>query len=210
VHAATNSAKCWNWDVAGDWQAGGAVGYQGGGRTMNPRAGGAAAMRRNAPPPQERIRFEGPNWPFYRGNGDRLNPPPPGGWPVPTPPGGWQEGGVVDYASNFAAPWHRDAGEGMLDMEISPNSATYREEGFDLPTVDKTLAPIEVFGEQITDPREALMAERESLQQLLQQTTDEVMAQEILMQIREITKELDMDARNFGMANGGIASLMGI
>ena len=59
------------------------------------------------------------------------------------------------------------------------------------------------------DPREALMAEREMLQQQLQMA-DEVTAQEILMQIREITKELDMDARNFGMANGGIASLMGI
>jgi len=84
-------------------------------------------------------------------------------------PGGWQGGGAVDYASNFAPPWERDA-----------------------------------------DPSEALMAERESLQQLLQQTTDEVMAQEILMRIREITKELEMDARNFGMADGGIASLMGI
>ena len=83
-------------------------------------------------------------------------------------PGGWQEGGAVDYASNFAAPWHRDA-----------------------------------------DPSEALMAEREMLQQQLQQTTDEVMAQEILMQIREITKELEMAAAG-GMANGGIASLMGI
>ena len=84
-------------------------------------------------------------------------------------PGGWQGGGVVDYASNFAAPWHRDA-----------------------------------------DPSEALMAEREMLQQQLQQTTDEAMAQEILMRIREITKELEMEARNFGMAGGGLASLMGI
>ena len=29
------------------------------------------------------------------------------------------------------------------------------------------------------------------------------------MQIREITKELEMEARNFGMAGGGVASLMG-
>jgi hypothetical protein len=88
-------------------------------------------------------------------------------------PGGWQEGGVVDYASNFAAPWHRDAGT----ME---------------------------------NPSESLMNERARLQQLLQQTTDEAMAQEILMRIREITKELEMEARNFGMAGGGLASLMGI
>ena len=84
-------------------------------------------------------------------------------------PGGWQGGGVVDYASNFAAPWHRDA-----------------------------------------DPSESLMNERARLQQLLQQTTDEAMAQEILMRIREITKELEMDVRNLGGTNGGIASLMGI
>ena len=82
---------------------------------------------------------------------------------------GWQEGGVVDYASNFAAPWHRDA-----------------------------------------DPSEALMAERESLQQLLQMETDNERAMILLSRIEEITKELEMDARNFGMANGGIASLMGI
>jgi hypothetical protein len=39
-----------------------------------------------------------------------------------------------------------------------------------------------------------------------EEITDEEI-QEIQMQIREITKELDMDMR---MANGGIASLMGI
>jgi len=72
----------------------GLMGYQGGGRTMNPRAAAAAAMIRNAPPPpraQQRIRFEGPNWPFNRGNGDRPLEAPEV-WPVP--PGG-QTGGVV-------------------------------------------------------------------------------------------------------------------
>ena len=152
----------------GGWQAGGSVGRN----MFNPRAAAAEAMIRNAPPPpreQQRIRFEGPNWPFPQGlNPDGtpyVSPLPPAPPPIP---GGWQEGGVVDYASNFAPPWERDV-----------------------------------------DPSEALMAEREMLQQQLQQTTDEVMAQEILMQIREITKELEMEARNFGMAGGGLASLMG-
>ena len=57
------------------------------------------------------------------------------------------------------------------------------------------------------DSAEALMAEREMLQQQLQ-TADEVTAQEILMQIMEINKELEMAAAT-GMAGGGIASLMG-
>ena len=58
------------------------------------------------------------------------------------------------------------------------------------------------------DPREALMAEREMLQQQLQ-TADEVTAREIMAQIMEINKELEMEARKFGMAGGGIASLRG-
>jgi len=58
------------------------------------------------------------------------------------------------------------------------------------------------------DSTEALMAERDRLQQLLQ-TADEAMAQEIMAQIMEINKELEMEARNFGMAGGGVASLMG-
>jgi len=128
---------------------------------MNPRAAGAAAMLRNRP----RIRQGNPPKPFiprtWGGSNDQSDPR------------GWQEGGVVDYASNFAAPWHRGAGT----ME---------------------------------NPSESLMNERARLQQLLQQTTDEAMAQEILMRIREITKELEMDVRNLGMAGGGLASLMGI
>jgi TolA-binding protein len=56
--------------------------------------------------------------------------------------------------------------------------------------------------------KQQLMAERDRLQQLLQrpeEITDEEI-QEIQMQIREITKELDMDMR---MAGGGLASLRG-
>jgi len=96
-------------------------------------------------------------------------------------PGGWQAGGVVDYASNFAAPWHRDA---------DPSESLMAEGTME-------------------NPSESLMNERARLQQLLQQTADEVTAQEILMRIMEITKELEMGAQNFGMADGGIASLMG-
>ena len=121
----------------GGWQTGGVVGYQGGGRTMNPRAGGAAAARRYRPTPAtaaERLAMA----------------------PIPIPnPGGWYAGGDVDV-----------------------------------------------------DSREALMAEREMLQQQLQMA-DEVTAREIMAQIMEINKELEMEARNFGMAGGGLASLMG-
>jgi hypothetical protein len=51
------------------------------------------------------------------------------------------------------------------------------------------------------------MAEREMLQQQLQMA-DEVTAQEIMAQIMEINKELEMAAAS-GMAGGGVASLMG-
>ena len=59
------------------------------------------------------------------------------------------------------------------------------------------------------DPTEALMAEMEMLQQQLQMETDNERAMALLSRIDEIAKELEMGARNFGMANGGIASLMG-
>jgi len=55
--------------------------------------------------------------------------------------------------------------------------------------------------------REALVAERDRLQQQLQ-TADEAMAQEIMAQIMEINKELEMAAAP-GMAGGGILSLRG-
>ena len=57
------------------------------------------------------------------------------------------------------------------------------------------------------DSTEALMAERDRLQQQLQ-TADEAMAQEIMAQIMEINKELEMAAAP-GMAGGGVASLRG-
>jgi len=57
-------------------------GYQSG-RTVNPKAAAAAAMRRNAPKPKRRIRFEGPDWPRPRGNGD----------------GRWAAGGTVETDS---------------------------------------------------------------------------------------------------------------
>jgi len=69
-------------------------GYQSG-RTVNPRAAGAAAMRRNAPKPKRRIRFEGPDWPTPRGNGDR----------------GWAAGGTVE---NYNDQVKRKYGGGKL------------------------------------------------------------------------------------------------
>jgi len=125
----------------GGWQGGGEVGA---GRTMNPRAAGAAAMLRNRPRPVIQGRM---------GRGPVL----------PPQPRGWQGGGSV-----------RGFAQG------------------DLATAD---------------PREALMAEREMLQQQLQMA-DEVTAQEIMAQIMEINKELEMAAAP-GMAGGGVASLMG-
>jgi len=67
-------------------------GYQSG-RTVNPRAASAAAMRRNMP--KRRIRFEGPDWPTPRGNGD----------------GRWAEGGTVE---NYNDQVKRKYGGGKL------------------------------------------------------------------------------------------------
>jgi len=68
-------------------------GYQSG-RTVNPRAAGAAAMRRNRPK-QRRIRFEGPDWPEPRR----------AGW------GDWAEGGTVE---NYNDQVKRKYGGGKL------------------------------------------------------------------------------------------------
>ena len=62
-------------------------------------------------------------------------------------------------------------------------------------------------GDVDVDPTEALMAERDRLQQQLQMA-DEVTAREIMAQIMEINKELEMAAAP-GMAGGGILSLRG-
>jgi len=77
-------------DIPRGWQEGGPVGYQGGGRTMNPRAAGAAAMLRNRPSPIPR-RPLGPSV-----------PPMPENYPLP-PPGGWQLGGEVGVAPEEVA-----------------------------------------------------------------------------------------------------------
>ena len=66
---------------------GGLLGYQGGGRTMNPRAAGAAAMLRN-----RRIRPVPPS-----------TPSPIGYTSVGTGPGSWQEGGPVGVAPEEVA-----------------------------------------------------------------------------------------------------------
>jgi len=108
----------------GGWQAG---------RTVNPRSVAAAARRRNAPPPpraQERIRFEGPNWPFFRGNGDI--PPPPGGWPVPPPPGGWQEGGQFPEAAFPVESELADESPWYPDEEVGFEEAAPMQGGFDI------------------------------------------------------------------------------
>jgi len=154
----------------GDWQAGGAVGLLSG--TM------AGPYQRSGLPSTFQAPIRANPSMLSAGMARRANQAQR---QASRGPGGWQEGGVVDYASNFAAPWHRDA---------DPSESLMAEGTME-------------------NPSESLMNERARLQQLLQQTTDEAMAQEILMRIMEITKELEMGAQNFGMANGGIASLMG-
>ena len=106
---------------------GGVVGYRNGGRTMNPRAAAAAAMRRNRPRP---IR-EG-----FSPSGRLLEEPRP--WPVSTPPGGWQEGGPVGVAPEevemaaeiyaMATPEQQaqitgGGGPGMMDEEAAIGEA---------------------------------------------------------------------------------------
>ena len=178
----------------GGWQAGGIVGRN----MFNPRAAGAAAMRRNIPRPQERIRFEGPDWPRPRG-GDR-------------PPGGWQEGGAVGPRPKLLpayASWPLPPG---LNYDFV---GARRQQGAEsiaerMANQARRQASRSPGGWQVggaVDSTEALMAERDRLQQQLQ-TADEAMAQEILMQIMEINKELEMAAAP-GMAGGGVASLMG-
>jgi len=72
-------------------------GYQSG-RTVNPRAAGAAAMRRNAPKPKRRIRFEGPDWSLPRGNGD----------------GRWAAGSTVETVENYNDQVKRKYGGGSV------------------------------------------------------------------------------------------------
>ena len=69
-------------------------GYQSG-RTVNPKAAAAAAMRRNMPRITRRVRFEGPDWPAPRGNGDR----------------GWAAGSTVE---NYNDQVKRKYGGGKL------------------------------------------------------------------------------------------------
>ena len=71
-------------------KTGGVVGYQGGGRTMNPRAAGAAAMLRNRPAPYRPLPFRPGG--YNRGQGSPI-----------IPPGGWQEGGPVGAAPEEVA-----------------------------------------------------------------------------------------------------------
>ena len=69
---------------------GGLLGYQGGGRTMNPRAAGAAAMLRNRPAPYRPLPFRPGG--YNRGQGSPI-----------IPPRGWQLGGEVGVAPEEVA-----------------------------------------------------------------------------------------------------------
>jgi len=122
-------------------------------------------------------------------------------------PGGWQGGGMV--GRNMFNP--RAAAAAAMRRNAPPPQERIRFEGPDWPRPrggDRPPGGWNIGGAVDVDPREALMAEREMLQQQLQMA-DEVTAQEIMAQIMEINKELEMEARNFGMAGGGVASLMG-
>ena len=106
---------------------GGLLGYQGGGRTMNPRAAGAAAMLRNRPAPYRPLPFRPGG--YNRGQGSPIIPQPRG----------WQEGGPVgvspeevDMAAEIyamATPEQQaqitggGGGPGMMDEEAAIGEA---------------------------------------------------------------------------------------
>ena len=111
-------------------KTGGVVGYQGGGRTMNPRAAGAAKRR-------ELLRRKYQNQvPFPMGQNPYESPYDPAN---PPRPGGWQEGGPVgvspeevDMASDIyarATPEQQaqitggGGGPGMMDEEAAIGEA---------------------------------------------------------------------------------------
>jgi hypothetical protein len=189
---------------------GGGRGYQTGGAVgrniMNPRAAGEEAMQR-----QRRMQWNERTTPVPAGWG-AYGSPFSANARFPSPPGGWQGGGAV--GRNMMNP--RAGGEEAMQRQrrmqwnerTTPVPAGWGAYGS--PFSENARFPTPPGGWQgggAVDSAEALMAEREMLQQQLQ-TADEVTAQEILMQIMEINKELEMAAAT-GMAGGGIASLMG-
>jgi len=173
---------------------------------MNPRAAGEEAMQR-----QRRMQWNERTTPVPAGWG-AYGSPFSANARFPSPPGGWQGGGAV--GRNMMNP--RAGGEEAMQRQrrmqwnerTTPVPAGWGAYGS--PFSENARFPTPPGGWQgggAVDSAEALMAEREMLQQQLQ-TADEVTAQEILMQIMEINKELEMAAAT-GMAGGGIASLMG-
>ena len=174
----------------GGWQAGGAVGYQGGGV---PVGGGYGEYvkgflgKTSGPGMREWDRDERNRASHIQQAQRNLAPPGPRGWQGGGSVRGFAQGDMVEKGTLSRL---------MESMIPSANAEIIAGIG--------ELDPVPYA----TDPRWALMDERYRLQQQLQMA-DEVTAQEILMQIREITKELEMEARNFGMAGGGVASLMG-
>ena len=120
-------------------------------------------------------------------------------------PGGWQTGGMV--GRNMFNP-RAAAVAAMRRNRPSPQGLSPSGRLLEEPRPWPVQTP--PGGWNIggaVDSTEALMAERDRLQQQLQ-TADEAMAQEIMAQIMEINKELEMAAAP-GMAGGGVASLMG-
>ena len=172
-------------------------------RTTNPRAGGAARRREllrrkyqhQVPTPM----WDGQGNPWPSGHGGTAPPVRIGG-----PPGG-KHGGLLGYRNGGRTMNPRAAAAAMRRNRPTPATAAER----------LAMAPIPIpnpggwyaGGDVDVDSREALMAEKEMLQQQLQMA-DEVTAREIMAQIMEINKELEMAAVT-GMAGGGIASLRG-
>ena len=191
-------------------RGGGGRGYQTGGAVgrniMNPRAAGEEAMQR-----QRRMQWNERTTPVPAGWG-AYGSPFSANARFPSPPGGWQGGGAV--GRNMMNP--RAGGEEAMQRQrrmqwnerTTPVPAGWGAYGS--PFSENAIFPTPPGGWHAglaVDSAYALMAEREMLQQQLQMA-DEVTAQEILMQIMEINKELEMAAAT-GMAGGGIASLMG-
>ena len=102
-------------------KTGGLLGYQGGGRTMNPRAAAAAARRRNAPIYQRRFQQMPP--------GPELSKPRPRGWQLGGEVGAAPE--EVEMAAEIyarATPEQQaqitgGGGPGMMDEEAAIGEA---------------------------------------------------------------------------------------
>ncbi len=130
---------------------------------------------------------------------------------------GWQAGGSVlqEFTPHPRPPWEPPPYNPKAEELAAAFRAAQRAQGATARRANQAQRQASrspggwyTGGDVDVDPTEALMAERDRLQQQLQMA-DEVTAREIMAQIMEINKELEMAAAP-GMAGGGLALLMGV